>query len=186
MSTDAILKTAQQQFDQAATHFTEELRRLQIGRASSGLVEHVDIEAYGTVQPLKNLASISIPDSRTIQIQPWDSSIIPFVEKAIRSTGFGFNPSNDGKLVRIPIPPLTEERRKDLTKLIHASAEEARIVVRNARHEAHSSLRELEKHKQIGEDDLMHAEKRLQEFVDKANSKIDQLAKNKEEEMMQV
>lgn len=184
-SDEAILK-AEKAFIDAIQHLKAEYARLQLGRANPALVDNVPVEMYGVSQPLKAVASISVPDPRTIQIQPWDKHALGPIEKGIVGAGLGLNPVNDGMVVRISIPPLTEERRTDLTKHVHKLAEDARISVRNARQEAHNSLKELKTKSEISEDDWHSSDKKLQGKVDKVNVEIDTLAKAKEKDIMTV
>lgn len=185
MSDDNIQK-AQQEFDKAIKHLMDEYARLQIGRASASIVEHVTVEAYGTNQPIRNLANISIPDPKTISIQPWDKTVLSSIEKAIREANLGFNPINDGLVVRINIPPLTEERRKELSRVVYQLAEEAKIAVRNSRQTIHNGFKESKEKSLITEDDFHNYEKKLQDKVDEANKKIDELAKQKDSDIMTV
>ncbi len=161
-----------------------ELSRLQTGRASASLVEYVEAEVYGVRQPLKNIANISIPDAKQIAIQPWDKSTLQAIEKGIQEANLGFNPNNDGTFIRINLPPMTEERRKDLIKLVWKLAEEAKISVRNVRQEHMKTAKAQEK--DIGEDAVKHQEKQIQDQVDKANQEIETAAKKKEEEVKTV
>lgn len=177
---------AKVEFDKALAHLHEEYARLQVGRAHPGLVEGLLVSAYGSYQPLKNLASISIPDPKTLQIQPWDRSIMSSVEKAIRESTLGLNPVNSGVAILLNIPPLTEERRRDLTKIVKKLAEDAKISVRTARQVAHNAFKELEAAKQIREDDKFAAEESLQKVVDDYNKKIDDAEKAKTEAIMKV
>ncbi len=169
-------------FQQTLEHLQEEYAKIQTGRANAALVENILVESYGAKMPLKGVASISIPEFHQIVIQPWDRSQIQAVEKAIRESNLGLNPQNDGILVRLNLPPLTEERRKDLVKLVHRSAEDARIAVRNARHEAMGQLKALE----LSEDDQKAREQGLQKQVDEFNKKIEEAAKKKEQDVMTV
>lgn len=173
-------------FKKILDHLKSEYSRLQIGRASAALVDSLMVEAYGTKQPMKNLAHISIPDVKTIQIQPWDKSQLQAVEKAILMSGINLTPSNDGVVVRINIPQLTEERRKDLTKTVHRLAEDARISVRHGRQTVMDKIKLSEKQKLISENEKENLEKRLQEKVDAANGNIESIAKNKENEVLKV
>ena len=184
--TDPLINQAQAEFDKILDHLKSEYSRLQIGRASAALVEGLVVEAYGSMQPLKNIASVSVPDAKTVQIQPWDKGILGAVEKAIQQSGLGLTPANDGLCVRLNIPPLTEERRKEITKVVHRMAEEARISVRNARQKVHDSVRDLQKNSRITEDQMHGAEKKLQEKVDAVNAKIEEHAKGKEKDVMTV
>ena len=185
MSETLILK-AEQDFQGALQHLKSEFAGLQVGRASAALVENLNVEAYGSVQPLKALASISIPDPKTIQIQPWDRSQLQVVEKAIQNSDIMITPSNDGIVIRLNIPPLTEERRADLSKVVNRLAEEARISVRQSRQKINDQIKEAYKNSEITEDDKLSAEKKLQEKVDEINKEIESLAKAKEAEVMKV
>lgn len=186
MPTTQFLNTAKEEFNKANEHLKVEYGKLQVGRASSALIEDVKVEAYGTMQPLKACASISVPDPKTIQIQPWDKGILNQIDVAIQNAGLNLNPVNDGNFVRINIPPLTEERRTELSKHVHKLAEDAKISVRNARQTAHEAFKKQEGDKEISEDDMHHANKQLQDEVDKANKEIDELAKAKETDIMTV
>lgn len=167
-------------------HLKTEYSHLQIGRASATLVEGVMVEAYGTTQSLKGLAHISVPDAKTIQIQPWDRGTLHDIEKAIQAANLGLMPSNDGVVIRINIPPLTEERRRDLTKVVHKLAEDARISVRHARQGVMDKIKGQEKAKEISEDIAKGMEKKLQERVDAINQEIEMLSKTKESDVMKV
>ncbi|MFA5843125.1 MAG: ribosome recycling factor [Candidatus Gracilibacteria bacterium] len=186
MLTDPVIAIAVAEFEKVLNHLKEEFSRLQVGRANAALVEHVMVEAYGSVQPLKNVASISVPDAKTIQIQPWDRSILSAVEKAIQVSDLGLNPVNRGIAILLNIPALTEERRRDLVKVVNTLAENTRISVRNIRQTAHSKFKEMKQNKQISEDEETGAQKQLQTKVDEANAKIMEMAKAKEEGVMTV
>ena len=185
MSNQVISET-KEGFKKSLDHLQEEYSKLQIGRASGALVEDVLVEAYGSKQPLKSLANVSIPDPKTIQIQPWDKTVLNDVEKAIREADLNLNPINDGSIVRINIPPLTEERRTELAKLVHKMAEETKISIRHARQKAHDQFKQSEKDKEITEDEARNYQKRLQDIVDDFNKEVDTLAKNKESDVMTV
>jgi ribosome recycling factor len=186
MKTDEQIQKAAQDFSGAMEHLKAEYSRLQIGRASSSLVENIDVESYGVSQPLKALANISTPDAKTISIQPWDRSTLGAIEKAITASDLGLAPVNDGVAVRINIPALTEERRKELAKVVYQLAEEAKISIRNARQSAQNKFKEMKDASEITEDDLHGSQKRLQDKVDDANKQIDELAKKKEEDIMKI
>lgn len=183
---DAELQQLQAELDKTVSHLQEEFSRLQIGRASSALVEQLEVEAYGVKQPLKTIASISVPDAKTVQIQPWDKANLGPIEKAIQISDINISPVNDGASIRLNIPPLTEERRKDLAKIVHKLAEDARIVVRNARQKVHEKIKEKEKAGEITEDDARGADKKMQEKIDQTNQKIEDLAKSKENDVLTV
>lgn len=184
--TQALIQKASQDFEAAIARLTEEFSKLQVGRASSGLVDGLMVEAYGSMQPIKSVASVSIPDARTIQIQPWDRSMLAGIEKAIQNSDLSINPVNNGLAIILNIPPLTEERRRDMVKIVNRLAEEAKISVRNIRHDVMTQLKKMEHESQITEDDRNRTEKQLQEKVDAVNTKIEQLANAKEEAVMTV
>lgn len=186
MSVDLVLKTLEQELENALEHLREDYSGLQIGRANASLVDRVNVESYGTIQPLKAVANVSVPDARTIQIQPWDRANLPLIEKAITMAELGLNPQNDGVVIRLNVPPLTEDRRKELTKVVGTMAEEAKIAVRNARHEAMEDLKKQQKANEITEDQLAAGEKRVQEQVDENNTAIEEASKAKEEDVMKV
>lgn len=186
MDASSIISNAVAEFEKAIIHLKEEFGRLQVGRANASLVENVPVDVYGTIQPVKAVANISIPDPRTIQIQPWDKGSLAPIEKAIVGIGTGLNPINDGLCVRINIPPLTEERRAELTKHVKKLAEDARIAVRNLRQDGHNGFKQLKSDGEITEDDLYSYDKDLQKKVDEANAKIDEVANAKEKDVMTV
>lgn len=184
--TDDLLKQAQSEFDISLQHLKEEYSRLQIGRASPSLVDGIQVEAYGTKQPLKAMASISIPDPKTIQIQPWDKSQLQPIEKAIMNSDLNISPVNDGISLRINMPQMTEERRQEMSKIVSRLAEEARIAVRHPRQKVLDKAKDLQKNGEITEDQLHSFEKQLQEKVDKINKEIEEAAKAKEQDVMTV
>ncbi len=182
----AVLSQAQASFSKVIAHLTDEFASLQIGRASAAMVEGLMVEAYGVVQPLKSVASVGVPDARTLQIQPWDKAMLASIEKAIRDSDLNLNPVNNGVAILLNIPNLTEERRKDLVKVLGRMAEEARISIRNARHEAMTTIKRQEHDGDIAEDERKRTEKQLQDKVDEANASINDMAKKKEEAIMTV
>ncbi len=186
MSTSVVIQNAVADFEKALAHLSDEFSRLQVGFASPALVEHLLVEAYGSTQPLKNLANISAPEPRSLQIQPWDRTILGAIEKAIQKSDLSLSPLNNGLVLILNIPQLTEERRRDLVKVVHKLAEEARIAIRNSRQTAHSKFKELAQAKEISEDEAKGAEKRLQEKVDESNEKIGEMSKAKEQAVMKV
>lgn len=183
---DQVINEARLKMDNALKFLHEEYSKLQTGRANAALVEGIHVEVFGTKMPLKGLASISVPESNQIAIQPWNRDHLPNVEKAINEANLGLNPSNDGIMLRLIIPPLTEDRRKDLVKLVHRYAEDARVSIRNARHEGLKKLEAMEKNKEISEDELSGREKSLQKEVDEFNVKVEDGAKQKEKDIMTV
>lgn len=186
MPTKGYIATAEAEFLKTFNHLKTEFSRLQIGRASPALVEDLKVEAYGSMQPLKSLASVSIPDPKTLQIQAWDRGVLGAIERAIQAANLGLNPINNGIVLRVPMPPLTEERRRELAKVIHQMSEAAKISIRNARGVAHGAFKTLEEGKEITEDDRRMAEKHLQEKVDKVNKDVEELAKKKEQDVMTI
>ena len=181
-----ILDDGQRKMDKALAQTRKEFQDVRTGRASIGLVESVQVDYYNTPTPLKGLATISIPDARTIQIQPWDVSILGEIEKAILKSDMGLTPGNDGKLIRIQIPPLTDERRVELTKVIKRLAEEGRVSIRNIRHEAIEMVKVLEKTKQISEDESHHGQKEVQKLTDRFTQEVDQAVAKKEAEIKTI
>ena len=183
---DQIINDSNSKMQDAFDYLHEEFGKLQTGRANAALVENVMVESFGTTMPLKGVASISIPESNQIAIQPWNRDQLTNIEKAITNANLGLNPNNDGTMIRLIIPPLTEERRIELVKLVNKYAEDAKISVRNARHEGKAQLESSEKNKEISEDELAGFEKKLQSVTDDFNKKIDDTAKQKETDVMTV
>lgn len=186
MTTQDHINKAQTEFTNALTHLKSEFARLQIGRASPALLEELKVEAYGSMQPLKSLASISVPDPKTLQVQAWDRGVLAAIEKAIQAANLGLNPINDGRVLRVPMPPLTEERRKELVKVVHQMAEQAKISIRTSRGSAHSAFKTMEDDKEISEDERRMSEKHLQEKVDNSNKEVEELAKKKEQDILTI
>ena len=166
--------------------FREDLATIRTGHATPALVEHVKVEYAGVPTPLNQLASISAPEAGLLVIQPWDKSSIGSVEKAILKSELGLNPSNDGNVIRISIPPLSEERRQELIKVVHRRVEERRVAVRSLRHEAMNELKKLEKDKEISQDEHRRAQDQLQKLTDRFISDIEQIGEDKEKELMEV
>jgi ribosome recycling factor len=164
----------------------KEFGTIRTGRASLALLDGIMVDYYGTLTPLQQLASLSIPESRQIAIQPWEQRIIPEIEKALMKSDLGLTPSNDGKLVRINIPALTEERRKQLVKVVRKRAEEAKIAIRNIRRDSNEELKKLEKEKHLSEDDVKKAHDEIQRLTDGYITKVDEVLKHKENEIMEV
>ena len=163
-----------------------DLQTLRTGRATPALVERLLVEYYGAPQPLQNIAAIHATDARTLTIQPWDRKAIADIEKAFLKSDLGLNPNNDGQVIRIVIPPLTEERRKELVKVLHKKVDEAKVAVRNCRRDGHDHLREQEKKKEISADDLKRDTDRLQKLTDKYISELEKLGQSKEQEVLSV
>ena len=176
---------AQRRMGKAVEHVRSELSSVRAGRASVGILDSVQIEAYGSQLPLNQIASLSVPESTLIVANPYDPSQIPAIEKAIRNANLGLNPSSDGKVVRIPVPALTEERRKELSKLVHKLTEEGRNAVRQIRRDINDGLKKLLKNHQIGEDDEHHALEQVQKITDQHINDIDDLQNSKDDELLQ-
>ena len=166
--------------------FRKELGKVRTGRASFSLLDGIKVDYYGTPTPLQQVGTLSVPESRLITVTPWDAKMVGPIEKAIQAGGLGLNPSNDGKVVRIPIPPLTEERRKDLVKVVRKMAEDARIAVRNIRREGIERIKEKEKKKEISEDMMKRWQDKVQKETDSFVKKIDEILKTKEQEILEV
>ena len=167
-----------------ATH--DHFNSVRTGRASPALLDRIQIDYYGTPTPLKNIATINVPEPRLLTIQPFDPSSIRAIEKAIQESDLGLTPSNDGKIVRLPIPQLTEERRKELVKVVHGIAEQGRVAVRNVRRDVMHDLRELKKEGEVGADEEHRAESELQKLTDSHTKEIDNFLAGKEEEILEV
>ncbi|HEX3877996.1 MAG TPA: ribosome recycling factor [Bryobacteraceae bacterium] len=172
--------------DKAVSDLQHEMSSIRTGRASLGLLDNIRVDYYGTPTPLNQIGNLHVPEPAMITIQPWDVSQISIIEKAIRASDLGLNPSNDGKLIRLPIPPLTEERRKDLVKKLHGAAEHHRVSVRNIRRDANEGIKKLLKDKKVAEDDEKRALDEIQKLTDSYMAKIDQAAKTKEKEIMEI
>ncbi|MBI2439428.1 MAG: ribosome recycling factor [Candidatus Moranbacteria bacterium] len=173
-------------FENAVEHFISEAAKIRTGRANPGLVENLSVDYYGTKTPLRQIASINIPEARQILIQPWDKGSLVMIEAALRESDLGLNPVNDGQSLRITLPPLTEDRRKDLVKVLNQRAEEERIVVRTIREDIWKDIQELEKDGGISEDEKFRGKDDLQKIVDEYNTKIETLRERKEEEILTV
>jgi ribosome recycling factor len=186
MSVDSALRDAAEKMQKAVAHLKEDLGGIRTGRATPALLNRVAVEYYGTPVPLQQLASMSVPEPRTLVVQPFDKTAIGSIEKAILSSDLGITPSNDGNLIRLSFPPLTEERRRQLVKQVHARAEDGRVAVRNVRRHHKDEVEKLEKEHEISEDDLKRAEKELQRHTDQFVAEIDEIQHHKEQELMEV
>jgi ribosome recycling factor len=186
MTIDTSLKDGAHKMDAAVSHLKEDLASIRTGRATPAVLNRVTVEYYGTPVPLNQLASINVPEPRLLQIQPFDKSSIVAIEKAIQTSDLGIAPSNDGNVIRLSFPPLTEERRKELVKQVHHRAEEGRVAVRNVRRHAKDEMEKLEREGGISEDELVRAEKELQKLTDRFVAEVDQIQNHKEQELMEV
>lgn len=181
-----ILKDAETRMHGAIHSLSDSLATIRTGRASPALVEKLPVEYYGSPTPLMQLASISIPEPRSIMIKPFDPSTIKEIERAIRVSDLGLNPNNDGKAIHLNLPPLTEERRRDLVKHMHARLEESRVAIRNIRRDLHNDLRDFEKEKLITEDEMRRGEEDLQKLTDRFIEDVNTHGQTKEKEIMEV
>ena len=172
--------------DKALDHLNDEFGAVRAGRANAGVLDRILVEYYGTPTPLNQVAAISAPDPRTLVVQPWDATLLKAIEKAIQTSDLGINPQNDGRLIRLAFPQLTEERRKDLTKQVKKYAEDGKVAVRNIRRDAMDDIKAAKKNSEITEDDQKNLEKELQELTDKRCKDIDELCAKKEQELMAV
>jgi ribosome recycling factor len=183
---EKVLKESKDHMEKAVTAYRHDLVRIRTGRASLALLDPVRVDYYGTPTPLNQLATLGVPDPKLITIAPWDPKVIQDIEKAIQKSELGLTPSNDGKIIRIPIPDLTEERRKELVKVVKKTAEEFRVQVRNHRRDAIHKIKEMEKKSGVTEDESRKSQDRVQKFTDETIAKIDQVTEAKEKEILQV
>ena len=181
-----VKKSAEQKMGKSVEALKADLGKVRTGRAHTGLLDHIQVDYYGTMMPLSQVANVTLADARTIGVQPWEKKMIPVVEKAIRDSDLGLNPATSGDLIRIPMPALTEERRRELTKVVHKDAENARIAVRNIRRDANEHLKKLLKDKQCSEDDERHAQVDVQKLTDRFIAEIDKVMHAKEADLMAV
>ncbi|MBN2371004.1 MAG: ribosome recycling factor [Vicinamibacteria bacterium] len=181
-----VIAEARQRMDATVEALRRELASMRTGRASLAMLDGVRVDYYGSPTPLSQVSNLSTPDPTLVTIQPWDPQLLPVIEKAIRSSDLDLNPQNDGKIIRIPVPPLTEERRKSLVKHAHKHAEEARVSIRNIRRDANDQLKKTLKDHEIGEDEEKHAIADVQKLTDQHVEKINEILKNKEAEILAV
>lgn len=181
-----MLSSAESRMRGAIQVLHDDLAAIRTGRANPALVEKLSVEYYGAPTPLMQLASISVPEPRSLMIKPFDQSTIKVIEKAIQASELGLNPNNDGKVIHLNLPPLTEERRRDLVKHVHHRLEESRVAIRNIRRDAHNDMRDFEKEKLISEDELKRGEEELQKLTDRFIEEVAEMGKKKESEIMEV
>ena len=190
MADDSMIKETladgEERMSKAIDALKRDLATVRTGRANPGLVDHIRVDYFGTPTPLQQLASVSVPEARLITIQPWDKGSLGAIEKAIQKSDLGLNPNNDGNIIRLSIPPLTEDRRKELVKVVHKKVEEGRIEIRNIRRDAHEMLRELKKEKEISEDQEFGAQEDLQKVTDHFIADADKVGQEKERELLEV
>lgn len=181
-----IHKESEEKMGKTVSVYREDLQGIRAGRANPALLDKIAVDYYGQTTPLNQVASVSAPEPRLLVIQAWDSKLIPLIEKEIQKSDLGINPSNDGKLIRLQIPQLTEERRVDLTRLVRKNGENSKIAIRNIRRDAIDKIKKMEKSKEITEDEQKQAETEMQKITDKYINEIDEVTKNKEDELMEI
>jgi len=186
MSVDIVLKETKPSMEAVIEDLKRKLANVRTGRANVGILDGVTVDYYGVSTPLSQMASVAVPEPQMLTVQPWDATQLGAIEKAINMANLGFNPSNDGKIIRLAIPAMNEERRKQFAKQVHEIAEEHKIAVRNIRHSANATLKSMLKDKEISEDDERRGMDEVQKLTNTHTSKIDELAKNKEQEIMSV
>jgi ribosome recycling factor len=181
-----ILKDAADRMDKSIEALRQELSKIRTGKATTALLDGVKVEYYGAMTPLQQMASVTVLDAHTLGIQPWDKTALNPIEKAIRSADLGLNPGNDGNIIRVPIPALNEERRRDIVKLVKRFGEEARVAIRNIRRDANDHLKKAEKEHHVSEDERIKAEKDVQDMTNKHVEHVEEMLKHKEKEVMEV
>ncbi|MBI5137428.1 MAG: ribosome recycling factor [Nitrospirae bacterium] len=183
---DAMLNKTRKQMDAAIEHLKRELARIRTGRASTSLLDDLMVDYYGTPTPVAQVATLSVPEPRLITINPWEGKMVAAIERAIMISDLGLTPSNDGKMIRLPIPPLTEERRKEFVKQAHKVGEEARVSIRNARRDAVDAFKRMQKDGDIAEDDSKRSQEQVQKLTDDYGRHVDEILKRKDHEIMEI
>lgn len=183
---DDLFGDAERRMQKAVESLRQDIAALRTGRASSALVERITVDYYGTPTPINQVASISVPEARLLVIQPWDRKMLTDIEKAIQKSDLGINPNNDGQVIRLAIPPLNEERRRDMVKTLHKKMDEHKVAIRNVRRDAQDKLRDREKKKEVSEDELKRSAERLQKLTDRYIDEMDKVGKAKELEILEV
>ena len=181
-----IKRDARTRMNKSLENLRHELAKIRTGRAHPSLLEHVHVDYYGSEVPIGQAASVAVEDARTLSVTPWDKTMVQVIEKAILTSDLGLNPSTAGQVIRIPLPPLTEERRRDLGKVVHNEGENAKIAIRNIRRDANHHFKELLKDKEISEDEERMSEKEIQDVTDLAVSKVDEIVAEKEKELLEI
>ncbi|NKI35011.1 ribosome recycling factor [Wenzhouxiangella sp. XN79A] len=181
-----IKKDAATRMDKSLDSLKAELSKIRTGRAHPSLLEHVTVEYYGSDVPISQAANVTVEDSRTLAVTAWDKGMVSKIEKAIMTSDLGLNPATAGTVIRVPLPPLTEERRADLTKIVHAEGEQAKVAIRNIRRDANSHIKDLVKDKQISEDDQRRGETEIQQLTDQHVARVDEMVAVKENELMEI
>ena len=183
---DDIFGDAERRMQKAVEVLKQDLAAIRTGRASSALVERITVDYYGAPTPINQVASISVPEARLLVIQPWDRKLLTDIEKAIQKSDLGINPNNDGQVIRLAIPPLNEERRREMVKTLHKKLDEHKVAIRNIRRDVHDKLRDREKKKEISEDELKRSEDRLKKLTDRFTDEMEKVGKTKELEILEV
>ncbi|OGI27649.1 MAG: ribosome recycling factor [Candidatus Moranbacteria bacterium RIFOXYB1_FULL_43_19] len=183
---DQIIQKSKPEMEKAVERFREEIAKLRTGRANPAMVENLPVDYYGAKSPLKQVASITVPEPRLVVITPWNKDNLVDIEKAVSESGLGLNPTNDGQVVRIAIPPLNEERRTELVKVLGKYSEEARVLIRQAREEAWDEIQDMVKNGKLGEDAKFKGKEQLQKLIDEYNGKVEEVRGKKEKEIMEI
>lgn len=183
---DSVHQETKERMGKTLDALKKEMQRVRTGRASANMLDSVKVDYYGTLTPLNQMASISVPESRLITIQPWDATALKEIEKGILKANIGLTPSSDGKIIRISVPPLTEDRRKEIVKLVHKTCEDHKVAVRNIRRDSNENLKSLKKDGDISEDDMFKAQDKVQKITDDSTALIDDIYKEKEKEILEV
>lgn len=183
---DDLFGDAERRMQRAVEALKQDIASIRTGRASSALIERITVDYYGTPTPINQVASISIPEARLLVIQPWDRKMLVDIEKAIQKSDLGINPNNDGQVIRLAIPPLNEERRREMVKTLHKKLDEHKVAIRNVRRDAQDKLRDREKKKEVSEDELKRSTERLQKLTDRFIDDMDKVGKTKELEILEV
>jgi ribosome recycling factor len=183
---DDVLGDAERRMQKAIEALKQDIASIRTGRASSALIERITVDYYGTPTPINQVASVSVPEARLLVIQPWDRKLLTDIEKAIQKSDLGINPNNDGQVIRLAIPPLNEERRREMVKTLHKKLDEHKVAIRNVRRDAQDKFREREKKKEISEDELKRSAERLQKLTDRYIDEMDKVGKSKELEILEV
>jgi ribosome recycling factor len=181
-----LLGDAERRMHKAIEALKQDLNSIRAGRASAALLDRITVDYYGTPTPINQVASVAVPEARLLTIQPWDKKLLIDIEKAIQKSDLGINPNNDGQIIRLVIPPMSEERRRDLVKALHKKLDEHKVAVRNIRRDVQDKLRDREKKKEVSEDELKRSQERLQKLTDKSIEEMDKVGKSKELEILEV
>ena len=185
-TTQEVKNTAEQKMQKSVDALKNDLGKIRTGRANSGLLDHVMVDYYGSMVPIAQVANVTVVDARTLGVSPWEKKLVGAIEKAIRDSDLGLNPASQGELIRVPMPALTEERRRDLTKIVKSEGEDAKIAVRNVRRDANTALKELLKQKTVSEDDERRAQDEVQKLTDRFVAEIDKMLQTKETELLAI